>query len=43
MTYKDTPAMPEAKGNNIRNLQELQYRKGVAIVCALREKADWFE
>ena len=36
MTNKDVPEMP--KGKDIR---ELQYQEGVAIVCAIRDKADW--
>ena len=38
---EDAPPMPREKGIDIKELQDRQYREGVAIVCALREKADW--
>ena len=38
---EDAPTMPRGKGIDIKELQGRQYREGAAIVCALREKADW--
>lgn len=37
----DKSAMSGEKGIDIKELQEMQYREGVAIVRALRNKADW--
>ena len=38
---EDASPMHREKGMDIKVLQEKQYREGVAIVRALREKADW--
>lgn len=38
---EDAPPMPRENGIGIKELQDRQYREGVAIVRALREKADW--
>ena len=38
---EDVPPIPREKGIDIKELQDRQYREGVAMVCALREKADW--
>ena len=40
---QDVPPMPMGKGIDIKELQDRQYREGVAMVCALREKADRLE
>ena len=38
---EDALPMPRENGIGIKELQDRQYREGVAIVRALREKADW--